>query len=75
MDVKRVHFPVPLSVAVIFHRSQGQTLEKVVFDLRKEIFIHGCLYVRLLRVMPSDDFRILTNEERICPYELCSRTI
>ena len=35
------------------HKSQGQTLEKVVLDLRGTLFAHGFLYVGLSRVSNS----------------------
>lgn len=43
VDVKRVQFPVRLCFAVTVHRSQGQTLSRVVFYLRRDVFMHGCL--------------------------------
>ncbi|CAN0447843.1 unnamed protein product, partial [Laminaria digitata] len=66
VDVKRVQFPVRLCFAVTVHRSQGQTLNRVVFYLsRRDVFMHGCLYVGLARVRNSADIRILTTEDRI----------
>ncbi|CAN0514437.1 unnamed protein product, partial [Scytosiphon promiscuus] len=75
VDVKRVQFPVRLCFAVTVHRSQGQTLERVVFYLRRDVFMHGCLYVGLSRVRNSADIRILTTEDRICPHKLCARAV
>ena len=40
-------FPGRLCFAVTVHRSQGQTLDRVVFYLRRDVFMNGCLYVGL----------------------------
>lgn len=75
MDVKRVQFPVRLAFAVTVHRSQGQTLDRVVLDLRRDVFMHGCLYVGLSRVRNSNDVKILTTEHRLCPDHLSARAV
>ena len=49
VDVKQLQFPVRLCFAVTVHSSQGQTLNRVVFYLRRDVFMHGCLYVGLSR--------------------------
>ena len=61
--------------AVTVHRSQGQTLNRVVFYLRKDVFMHGCLYefVGLSRVRKSADIRNWTTEDRICPSTFCAK--
>ena len=72
VDVKLVQFPVHLCFALTVHRSQGQTLKMVVFYLRKDVFVHGCLYVGLSRVWKSADIIILTTDyHRICLNFLC----
>ena len=57
VDVKRVQFPVRLCFALPVHRSQGQTLKSVVFCLRRDVFMHGCLYLGLSTVRKSADIR------------------
>ena len=68
-------FPVRLCFALTVHRSQGQTLKMVVFYLRRDIFMHGCLYVGLSRVRKSADIMILTTEDRTCPYMVCAKAV
>ena len=61
----RVQFPVPLSFVVTVHRSQGQTLNRAVFYLRRDVLMHGCVYVGLSRVRNYADIIILTTEDTI----------
>ncbi|CAB1097480.1 unnamed protein product [Ectocarpus sp. CCAP 1310/34] len=63
--VKRVQFPVRLCFAITIHKSQGQTLDKVLFDNRTDVFMHGCLYVALSRVRAANDIRILVEPCRV----------
>ena len=46
----REQFPLRRAYAMTFNRSEGQTLKRVVLDLRSELFAHGFLYVGLSRV-------------------------
>ena len=46
----REQFPLRRAYAVTFNKSQGQTMHKVVLDLRSEVFGHGQLYVGVSRV-------------------------
>lgn len=63
--VRRVQFPVRLCFAVTIHKSQGQTLDRVLFDNRVDVFMHGCLYVALSRVREAKDIRILVEPCRV----------
>ena len=76
-DVKRVQFPIRLCFAVTVHRSQGQTLNRAVFDLRRDVFMHGCLHVGLSRARISANIVVLTinNEDRMCPSKLCAKAV
>ena len=69
-----VQFPVCLCFTATVHRSQGQTLNRVVFYLRGDDFMYGCLCVGLSRVRKSA-IRILMTEDRICPYTLCAKAV
>ena len=75
VDVERARFPARLCLAVTVHRSQGQTSKRVVLYLRRDVFMHGCLYVGLSKARKTADIRILTTEDRICPYTLCAKAV
>ena len=49
VNVKRVQCPVRLCLAVTVRCSQGQTFNRVVLGLRRDVFMHGCLHVALCR--------------------------
>lgn len=61
--VKRVQFPTRVCFAITIHKSRGRTLlDKVVFDNRLDVFMHGYLYVvALSRVRAAKDIRILVD--------------
>lgn len=65
ISVKRIQFPIKVCYAVTIHRAQDQTLDRVLIDLRRDSFTHGCLYVALSRVRNSHSLRTLTTPTRI----------
>jgi hypothetical protein len=59
MTVVRKQFPMRLAYAVTYNKSQGQTLERCVVDVRNPAFAHGQEYTAFSRAMESDHMRIL----------------
>lgn len=64
-EMIREQFPVRRAYAITFNKSQGQTLEKVVLDLRCQLFAHGYLYVGLSRVFDSQNMYIYTSKDNL----------
>ena len=48
-------FPIRLTWAVIAHKAQGQTLEKVAIDIGSSAFAHCAFYVAMSRVRKLED--------------------
>ncbi len=63
LQVHRRQFPVRLAFAATVNKRQSRTLDLVVFDLRKDFFCAGMLYVALLRVRRSQKVVILQNRK------------
>ena len=64
-EIQRTQFPFRLAYALTFNKAQGQTLEKVLMDVRSPVFSHGFLYVGNSRVRNSKDLMYLTNASDI----------
>jgi hypothetical protein len=58
-SIYRKQFPLRLAYATTFNSCQGLTLDRVVLDLRTEVFAHGQLYTALTRVRSQSDAKIL----------------
>lgn len=56
--MRRRQFPIILSFAMTFIKSQGQSLKHVGLHLSKPVFTHGQLYVALSRVRSIDGLKI-----------------
>eukprot|EP01052_Picozoa_sp_SAG31_P041744 SAG31_NODE_6414_length_2028_cov_9.931052_2_plen_174_part_00 len=57
--VCRHQFPLRLSYAITFNRSQGQTLRTVGLDFRHDTFSHGQTYVAFGRVRNARSIMVL----------------
>ena len=64
-EMVREQFPVRRAYAITFNKSQGQTLEKVILDLRSLLFAHGYLYVGLSRVFDYNNMFLYTRKENL----------
>ena len=61
--VTRRQFPVRLAFSATVHKAQGQTLQKLLVDLRCNFFAAGQLYVALSRTKKSSGVLLLHAEE------------
>lgn len=61
-EITRTQFPLRRAFAMTYNKSQGQTLQKVVLDVRSQVFSHGMLYVGLSRVTNSHNIAIFGNK-------------
>jgi hypothetical protein len=59
MTVVRKQFPFRLAYAVTYNKSQGQTLDRAVVDVRNPVFAHGQMYTAISRVRKGEDIRML----------------
>ena len=59
----RTQFPVKLAFAMTINKSQGQSLDHVGIDLRRQVFTHGQLYVALSRTTDVNRLSILLSPE------------
>ena len=58
-NITRRQFPVRPCAAMSVHKSQASTLQRVVIDLRCDMFEHGQLYVAMSRVRTAHDIAVL----------------
>lgn len=61
----RHQYPIKLAYAFTVHKTQGQTLDKVLFDVRESVFSHGAMYVALSRVRKFSNVAFIINEENV----------
>jgi hypothetical protein len=66
LEVQRTQFPIAPAWAYTIHKSQGQTLHRVVLDVANgDVFSHGMLYVACSRVRNSQHLLILCSPEDV----------
>merc|ERR1719324_1510535 len=61
LKIVRTQLPLVHAWALTVHRSQGQTLERALFDLRHPAFTHGHAYVAISRVHTADDLAVFVD--------------
>ena len=61
---KRRQFPVKLAFAMTINKSQGQTFNNIIIDLRRDVFNHGQLYVAMSRVRSWDSLKVYLGNQR-----------
>ena len=62
LKVIRTQLPLVHAWALTINRSMGQTLERVLFDMRRPPFAHGQGYVAVSRVHVADDLGAFVND-------------
>lgn len=62
LKIVRTQLPLVHAWALTINRSQGQTLEGVLLDLRRPAFSHGHANVAISRVHVADDLGVFVND-------------
>ena len=66
LTITRTQCPIAPAFAYTVHKCQGQTLRRVLFDVKNgDIFSHGMLYVGCSRVRGRDDIRFLASPDQV----------
>ena len=63
--LKRRQFSIKIAFAMTINKSQGQIFERVALDLKKDVFIHGQIYVAVSRVRSWKCLKIYIDEYNI----------
>jgi len=64
-EIIRAQFPLRRAFAMTYNKSQGQTLDKVLLDVRSYLFNHGYLYIGLSRVQLYSNIALFLNNTRL----------
>ena len=63
--LRRAQFPLRLAYLMSLNKAQGQELKIALLDLRKPVFLHGHLYVRLSRVRTETNMAIFATKDSL----------
>jgi hypothetical protein len=66
-EIIRAQFPLRRAFALTYNKSQGQTLDKVLLDVRSLLFNHGYLYVGMSRVQLYSHVAFFINDKQCHP--------
>jgi hypothetical protein len=66
-EIVRAQFPLRRAFALTYNKSQGQTLDKVLLDVRLLLFNHGYLYVGMSRVQLYSQIAFFINDKQCHP--------
>ena len=66
-EIIRAQFPLRRAFALTYNKSQGQTLDKVLLDVRSLLFNHGYLYVGMSRVQLYSQVAFFINDKQCHP--------
>ncbi len=64
-EILRTQFPLKLAYACTYNKSQSQTLEKVVLDIRSALFAHGFLYVGMTRIRIASNMVFYCRKDQV----------
>ena len=62
-SILRQQFPLRLCYAFTVHKVQGQTMNKILFDVTTPVFCHGALYVAMSRVRKYSNIAFIVVDE------------
>jgi len=65
-EMVRLQFPLRRAFAMTSHKSQSQTVEKAVWDIRDPMFAHGQLYTGASRVRNPRDLAWVVDANTLC---------
>ncbi len=66
-EMVRSQFPLRRAFALTYNKSQGQTLDKVLLDVRDHLFNHGYLYVGMSRVQVYNQIAFYVQGQQMAP--------
>lgn len=71
---ERVQFPVQSAFSMTIHKSQGQTLDRILIYLDEPVFQHGQLYVALSRAKRRENVKVFVNRGK-CTKNIVNKNV